>query len=192
MLHDVIKALLEIDSELAKTVIDLENEADDIYYLLTRLILSSQSSENLAEELGLMDLGYTEIDPARMISVSLTKIADNCREIAKSICTLSEMNLTLEDELLQRISSLSQLTLEMFTKSVDAFFSGSILNAIHAINLSYEMRNQVETIRKNNNMQELTCLVMVMFSLIVENSRIICVKAIEKEVNKYSAFPTPL
>jgi phosphate uptake regulator len=191
MLHDVMTALVELNPELAKTVIDLEKEADDIYYLLTRLILSSQSSENLAEELGLMDLGYIEIDPARMISLSLTKIADYCREIAKSICNLSEMNLTLEDDLLQRISSLSQLTLDMFTKSVDAFFSGNILEAIQAINLSYKMRNQVETIRKNNNIQEITCLVMVMFSLIVENSRLLCVKAIEKEVNKYNAFPTP-
>ena len=192
MLHDVMTALVELNAELAKTVIDLEKEADDIYYLLTRLILSSQSSENLAEELGLMDLGYIEIDPARMISVSLTRIANYCREIAKSICNLYEMNLTIEDELLQRISSLSQLTLEMFTKSVDAFFSGSILKAIQAINLSYKMRNQVETIRKNNNVQEITCLVMVMFSLIVENSRIICTTAIKREVEKYNAFPIPL
>jgi len=192
MLHDVMTALLELNPELAKAVIDLENEADDIYWLLTRLILSSQASETLAEEIGLMDLGYIEIDPARMISVSLTRIANYCREIAKSICNLYEMNLTIEDELLQRISSLSQLTLEMFTKSVDAFFSGSILKAIQAINLSYKMRNQVETIRKNNNVQEITCLVMVMFSLIVENSRIICTTAIKREVEKYNAFPIPL
>ena len=158
MLHDVMTALLELNPELAKAVIDLENEVDDIYWLLTRLILSSQASETLAEDLGLMDLGFTEIDPARMISLSLIRIANYCREIAKSICNLTERNLIIEDEFLQRISSLSQLTLDMFTKSVDAFFSGRILKAIQATNLSYKIQNQVETIREKNSDQEIFCL----------------------------------
>ncbi|MFQ6013604.1 MAG: PhoU domain-containing protein [Thermoplasmata archaeon] len=86
MLGDAVEALVTKDRTLAEDAIRREDDADMIYWLLVRLVLSAQQDDSLITKLGmenrLNNAGY------RLIAKELETVADCATAVAESVLRL--------------------------------------------------------------------------------------------------------
>lgn len=148
ILSEAIQAFLERNNALAEEAINREDEADTIYYLAVRLLLSAQIKPDIAEKIGATD---TLIIPAtRLMLQNLELIADYSEDIAKKVIELEVYRDKLSKDVIERIYHLSELAQTIFQKAVDCVFTGDI----KVVNGLLEMQNVLE-IESNRLMQEL-------------------------------------
>lgn len=88
MLGDAIEALITKDATLARDAIRREDDADMMYWLIVRLVLSAQQDDSLIAKLGmetkLNNAGY------RLIAKELETVADCANTIAQNVQELVE------------------------------------------------------------------------------------------------------
>lgn len=124
ILTEATQALVEKDNALAEEAINREDEADMIYYLAVRLLLSAQVKPEIAEQLGLSDLLF--IPATRLILQYLELIADYSEDMARDVLSLEVYRGRVPDETVDRINDLSELAQAVFQKSVDCIFTGDL------------------------------------------------------------------
>jgi len=148
ILSEAMQAFLEGNKALAEEAIEREDEADTIYYLAVRLLLSAQIKPDVAEKLGATD---TLIIPAtRLMLQNLELIADYSQDIAKNVIKLEDYRNEISKEDIEKIYLISEMTQAIFQKAVDCVFTRNLKNA----NELLEMRNVLET-KSSTLMQEL-------------------------------------
>jgi len=186
MLSEALEALLQLNPDLAQDVIKREEEANTIYWLITRLLLSTQDPQALADEWGLREpLASTD---TRLISKSLERIADCSEGIAKIVLELQKYGDADYKMELERISSVEQLTKELFKKSMDSILERDLINANSAINLRLKLDDELEARMRTVPLPYFRAL-FVMLAMIAENSATIASVAINIEMSKSDSFP---
>lgn len=148
ILSEAMQAFLERNNDLAEEAINREDEADTIYYLAVRLLLSAQIKPDIAEKIGATDILI--IPATRLMLQNLELIADYSEDIAKAVIKLEVYRDKLSKDVIERIFRLSELAQTIFQKAVDCVFTGDIKVA----NGLLEMQNVLE-IESNRLMQEL-------------------------------------
>ena len=148
ILSEAMQAFLERNNDLAGEAINREDEADTIYYLAVRLLLSAQIKPDIAEKIGATDILI--IPATRLMLQNLELIADYSEDIAKAVIKLEVYRDKLSKDVIERIFRLSELAQTIFQKAVDCVFTGDIKVA----NGLLEMQNVLE-IESNRLMQEL-------------------------------------
>jgi len=148
ILSEAMQAFMENEKSLAEDAIRREDEADTIYYLAVRLLLSAQTNPDIAEKIGVTDMLF--IPATRLILQYLELIADYSEDIAKKIIALEIRRHELPKEVVERIYHLSELTQTIFQKALDCVFTRDIRVA----NGVLEMREVLET-ESDRLMQEL-------------------------------------
>jgi len=141
MLEEGIQAVIDFDSQLAKDVVLREDEANAMYWLITRLLHSAQRDRMVAEKINLEE--PLQIPEDRLISKSIEKVADCAKNIAKRAILLTEYKsktISFEDEAVEQISSLGKTICEIFQKSMESIFSGDIKCA----NKSLELKKSID------------------------------------------------
>ncbi|MFQ6124039.1 MAG: PhoU domain-containing protein [Candidatus Heimdallarchaeota archaeon] len=117
MHQDAIMALKELDHELARGVIAMDNEVDRFSLYIIRQIKAAVQDERIIHEIGLATgrdcLGY------RLITKLVERTADHAVEIAKHIETLKT---PLEPKLFQQIETMSTSAISVFNEAIDALF----------------------------------------------------------------------
>src|SRR3970282_1492574 len=88
MLDESIEALVTRDKRLAEDALHREDDADMMYWLLVRLLLSAQVDDSLLEQLGLRN--RLEIAGYRIIAKELEAVADYGEDIARNVVELIE------------------------------------------------------------------------------------------------------
>jgi len=124
ILSEAMQALLESNKNLAEEAISREDEADTIYYLAVRLLLSAQVKHDVAEQIGATDVLF--IPATRLILQYLELTADYAEDIAKKIIGLDIHRNELPDDVVQRIYHFSEITLTILQKAIDCVFSQDI------------------------------------------------------------------
>jgi len=149
IVKEAVQALVDFDTSLAKDAIKREDEADSMYLLAMRLLISAQRRREVAEEIGLTD--PLHILYFGLMLRYLEMIADYAEEIARRVVELLQR---YKDQLpkwvIERISNLNDLAHDLVLKSVDCFFIGDIKIA----NSLLEMLSFVE-LERDRLMQEL-------------------------------------
>lgn len=186
MLTEAMTAFLDLNPEHATAAIQREDEANNIYWLITRLLLSIQQSSISANDPGL-DVSFNPTS-LRVVSKNLERIADCSQEIAKIALHLHELRDTLEIHELHKLSPIDQLTKEIFKKAVDSFFSRDIIKANEALNLRDSLDAAVET-QMWKAITPFFHAIPIMLAMIAENSASIAAIAINIDINKSNAFP---
>ena len=147
ILSEATQAFLEGNKSLAEEAINREDEADTIYYLAVRLLLSAQIKPDVAEQIGATDILF--IPATRLILQYLELIADYAEDIAKRIIELEIYRSKLPSDIVERIQHLSESTQAIFQKALDCVFSRDLRIA----NGVLEMKEVVE-IESNRLMRE--------------------------------------
>lgn len=145
---DALQALWNFDRELARETIRREDEANMIYWLITRLLLSAQRSIDISKKIGLQD--PLQIPDNRMISKYLEAIADNTENMAKRVLELIEYKKKVPRDVIERIYQLGEMAHTIFQSAMDCVFTGDIKIA----NTVLEMR-QVVDLKEEKLRQEL-------------------------------------
>ena len=187
MLNEAMEALLTQDPELANDVIKREDEANNIYWLITRLLISAQKSSTLAENIGL-DESFTPIS-IRLVSKNLERIADCSKGLAKIALDLHRMKAKIDMHELNKLSSIDQLTKELFKKAVESLFSRDVITANEALNLRIKLDTEVEE-QMRKAIVPYYRAVSIMLAMVAENSGNIAAVAINIEINKSNYFPS--
>jgi phosphate uptake regulator len=138
ILSEAMQAFLERNDSLANEAISREDEADTIYYLAVRLLLSAQARPSVAEQIGATDILF--IPATRLILQYLELIADYSEDIAKKIINMEPYRDKIPKEIVERIYHMSELTQTIFQKALDCIFTRDLKVA----NGVLEMKNVLE------------------------------------------------
>jgi phosphate uptake regulator len=138
ILSEAMQAFLEKNESLAQEAINREDEADTIYYLAVRLLLSAQLKPDIAEQIGATDILF--IPATRLILQYLELIADYSEDMARKIVDLEIYRDKLAKDDVEKIYHLSELTQTIFQKALDCIFTRDLRVA----NGVLEMENVLE------------------------------------------------
>ncbi len=189
-MHDeAMEALDGFNQELANDTIQREDEANMIYWLITRLLLSAQRSKDMAKKIGLQE--PSKIIDNRMISKYLETIADCAENIAKRVVELEKYKKSIKSETITQLSQLGELTHIIFQKAMDCIFSGDMKTA----NSVLEMR-QVVDMEEEKLMRELPDVphlgtIALLNARIAESGAGIAVIALDRALEKPSKLCKP-
>ena len=117
MHKEAIAALKKLDYLNAKAVIETDREVNRFGLYIVRLLKLAVSNQRIVKEIGLTSqrdcLGY------RLIAKSVERTADHSTKIAENTLQLKD---PVNEQLLEKISQLSNLAISMFESSIDALF----------------------------------------------------------------------
>jgi phosphate uptake regulator len=131
MLAATIQALAEKKSELAKEVIRMEDEADQLYWLIVRQIFLAAQDKTIAKKIGVEDLLHLLGD--RMVAKDLEEMADYTESMAKDILGIHEIEYKLSEEIMGSIKKMVELVLKLSSESIEAFFAHDVKKANRVI-----------------------------------------------------------
>jgi len=138
ILSEAMQAFLEGNESLAEEAINREDEADTIYYLAVRLLLSAQVKPDIAEQIGATDIIF--IPATRLILQYLELIADYSEDIAKKIIDFGIYRDKISKDVIQTIYHFSEITQTISQRAIDCIFSRDLKVA----NGLLEMKNMLE------------------------------------------------
>ena len=142
MFKEVLDSLIDGDMELAKDAITREYEADNIYFLLARLLASAQQSRLISEGIGIEN--PMEIVQHSIVAWYLEMIGDRVENIAQNIIELNEIREDSDDELIDRLAQIGMISYTMFDKAVKSIFDKDLVVASDAVDL-YETVDREES-----------------------------------------------
>jgi len=125
IVEEAVQALVDFDTSLARDAMKREDEADMMYLLAMRLLISAQRRRDVAEEIGLTD--PLHILYFGLMLRYLELIADYAEDIARrAIIVLRSYKDQIPKWAIERMSNLNDLAHDLVLKSVDCFFIGDI------------------------------------------------------------------
>jgi len=124
MYSDAFTAFVEGDTQLARSVVARDNEADRLYFLLVRILRTIIQNPGLNEKLGVSPIDCLDY----RLSASLVElIGDLSSQIADYVIRLKGRRLT--NDLLDSLKKLSKAVHESYNDAIAAFLSHNILIA---------------------------------------------------------------
>ncbi|MDW8048460.1 MAG: phosphate uptake regulator PhoU [Nitrososphaerota archaeon] len=121
MYKDAVKAFVDADTQLARSVVARDNEVDRLYFLLVRILRTIVLNPTLSEKL--------EVYPIECLDYRLTasfveSIADQSTQIAEQAVRLNGAKLDKDSS--ELILELSNKVQEAYSDSLAAFFSRDV------------------------------------------------------------------
>lgn len=143
MHKEAMEALVNFDTGLAEEVTKREGEADMIYWLVIRLLLSAQKDSDTAAKIGLEE--PLEIVGNRLVAQYLETIADYAEDIASNVIAIEKYILEthrnpVKKSVVDSLSRISALASSAYDDAVECLFSKNIKSA----NMAIEARESVE------------------------------------------------
>lgn len=124
MFEGAVKALINSDKELAKNIIELDDEVDRFGFYIVRQLKAAVQNSKILKDIGLSSardcLGY------RIIVKFVERIADHAARIAENVLSIDER---LEESVLEGVSKISSFAKLMFEKSIESLFRGDYILA---------------------------------------------------------------
>jgi len=182
---EAMQALIESDKELADDAIRREDEADMMYWLALRLLLSAQRDRVMADKIGLGE--PSEILYYTLITRYLELIADRAEYIAQRAIEIQTRGKEKTSKnLMTRIANMGELAHNVFLKAMDCVFNGDIAVANNLLETAREIRDEHEELLRE--VPELPILRTVILELnrIADHGASIAVIAINKALEKQS------
>ncbi|HLF06023.1 MAG TPA: phosphate uptake regulator PhoU [Thermoplasmata archaeon] len=128
------------DSAAAKEVLALGDQADRLYYLTVRFLLSALSDRALAARMGMES--PQEITGCRMIAKALEEVGDSLETLAVAILNTESQDWGLEIDITRPVAEFADKICGYLTRGVDAFFGGSRERAEEILRGTYEMEHE--------------------------------------------------
>ena len=146
ILSEAMQAFQENNEDLAMEAISREDEADTIYYLAVRLLLSAQAKPEIAEQIGATDVLF--IPATRLILQYLELIADYSEDIAKKIVELKVYHDRIPSDIVQRIFHIGELAQTVFQKALDCIFTRDLRVANGVLEMKEVLEREAERLMR--------------------------------------------
>jgi phosphate uptake regulator len=146
ILSEAMQAFQENNEDLAMEAISREDEADTIYYLAVRLLLSAQAKPEIAEQIGATDVLF--IPATRLILQYLELIADYSEDIAKKIVELKVYHDRIPSDVVQRIFHIGELAQTVFQKALDCIFTRDLRVANGVLEMKEVLEREAERLMR--------------------------------------------
>jgi phosphate uptake regulator len=185
---EAMQSLAESNIELAEDAIRREDEADMMYWLAMRLLLSAQRDRVVADKIGLEEPSH--ILYYALISRYLEVIADHAENIARRAIDFKTTERKGGRHAMRDVVSLSELAHNVFLKAMDCVFTGNIDLANNVLEIAEVIGHEHERLMKE--FPELPVLRTVILELarIADTGAGIAVIAINKALEKSSKICT--
>ena len=185
---EAMQSLAESNTELAEDAIRREDEADMMYWLAIRLLLSAQRDRVVADKIGLEEPSH--ILYFALISRYLEVIADHAENIARRAIDFKSAERKGGRHAMRDVVSLSELAHNVFLKAMDCVFTGDIDLANNVLEIAEVIGREHERLMKE--FPELPVLRTVILELarIADTGAGIAVIAINKALEKSSKICT--
>ncbi|MGQ0796553.1 MAG: PhoU domain-containing protein [Methanobacteriota archaeon] len=134
MLAESLEALVTSDAALAEDAMKREDDADMMYWLILRLVLSAQLDEALVEQLGMRS--RLEIPGYRVIARDLEKVADHCQAIAANVRELIRDGHRMSSAVVTALKELAGMIGDVYAKALGSLLSRDLKQANEAITLA--------------------------------------------------------
>ena len=131
MLDEAVEALITGDPRLAQDAIKREDDADMMYWLILRLVLSAQMDEALVETLGMRS--RLEIPGYRAIARDLEKVADLCEQIARAVLELLALKVEVSPAIAKQLKEMTAAVVDVYGKAIGGLLSRDLTQANEAI-----------------------------------------------------------
>lgn len=164
MHEDAIQALKELNKELSKDVIALDDEVDRFSLYIIRQLKGAVQNERVLKDVGLETprdcLGY------RVIVKSVERIADHAVKIAENVLALNERP---SSEVFQKLSEMSYLAKSVFENSIKALFKKDYMLADSLISKAKSIatleNEAIKMMAKKSESKDVSNIRMIMESL---------------------------
>jgi len=180
---EAMQALTESDKELADDAIRREDEADMMYWLALRLLVSAQRDRTTADKIGLEEISH--ILYFTLIIRYLELIADRSEYIAEMAIELQTRGKErASKQLVTRIANMGELTHNVFLKAMDCVFNGNIEVANDLLEMARVIRDEHESLMNELAQLPLQRTVVMELNRIADHGASIAVIAINKALEK--------
>lgn len=139
MLKDVMAALFDEDLQLARGIVERDDEVDRLYFLIVRLLRTAVLNPLLSEK---MDVRPIDCLDYRLVASLVESVADHTVEIAQIVLEHSP-RVAPSDEVIQSIRRLSDASRTMFEDAMRAVFTRDLELAGRVIEQSNPLRELV-------------------------------------------------
>jgi len=162
MHRDAVKALVEGDVHLAKSIVVRDDEVNRLYFLLVRILRTIVQNPSLSEKLGVRPIECLDY---RLVASMVEAIGDECVRMAMKITELKDTKIT--EDLKKLFVDFHATCFEAHENSLKAFFSGDI-NLAEGVR---EMRGNIEkTLTQIEKVAKMQSLDVVPFILAVASN----------------------
>lgn len=168
MLREAVEALITKDRSLAEDAIRREDDADMMYWLIVRLVLSAQQDDSLISKLGmesrLNNAGY------RLIAKELETVADCATTIARNVLELIDRHGEYDWPLLRTLKEAADEATSLYGNGLAALITRDLKLANRTVlasrELDVKLREFHKTLFKNvSEPQELLALKTILDNL---------------------------
>ncbi len=146
MLDEAIEALMTRDKSLAEDAIKREDDADMMYWLILRLLLSAQLDNGLVDKLGMKS--KLEIAGYRLISKELESVADHGAEIAETVIELIDSEVEIPSALIKSLKDLADTVRDQYSRGISALLSRDMKVANETALMRRELEKRIEKFAK--------------------------------------------
>ena len=181
---EAMQALTESDRELAEDAMRREDEADMMYWLAIRLLLSAQRDRTIADKIGLEE--PTHIMYYALISRYLEVIADHAESIARRASEFKSSERKAGRRASRNIVNLSELAHNVFLKAMDCVFTGDVDVANNVLEINKVIGSESERLMKELSEMPMLRTVVLELARIADTGSGIAVIAINKALEKSS------
>ncbi len=186
---EAVEALTE-NLELAEDAIRREDEADMMYWLAIRLLLSAQRDPTIADKIGIED--PFQIVYYTLIARYLELIADHAENMARRAVELrTHAKERASKQVMSKIVNLSDLAQNVFLKAVDSVFSRDIEVANNILEITKVIRYEHERLMKELPESPILRTLVLEVANIADNGAGIAVIAINRALEKPSKYAQP-
>ncbi|MFC4357325.1 PhoU domain-containing protein [Halobium salinum] len=138
MLEDAVAALADRDQDMARDVIQRDDDVDRLYMVVSRIFRSTLRTPKAAEELGLpRETCFDYHSSARQ----LERIADHATKIAHLTLTLEE---SVPDDVAEALMKLYEETRDVVDAGMDALFEEESVEATRMANDAREAVQEID------------------------------------------------
>ena len=146
MLEEAVEALITRDRRLAEDAVKREDDADMMYWLIVRLLLSAQLDDGLVDKLGMKS--KLEIAGYRLISKELESVADHGEEISRTVLELIDSEVEIHSSLIKALKDLTEGVRELYSRGIAALLSRDLKVASETVGFRNDLAKKEERFSK--------------------------------------------
>ncbi len=136
MCEDILVSMKKWDKDLLESVIPLEDDVDQLMFLILRLIRGAASNPSLAKELRLNMLDCLDF---QTLVYRVERISDHNSIILETLSSLIGSGIEIPEEVISVLIEIAEISFRSYKKAVECFFEKDISSTNEIINNQNEI-----------------------------------------------------